>query len=238
MCGPGGGYPQIKQKSKKNPPPKKLGVPLNPPNPPKLKTPRKIGDPPKNWRPPRTRLPPPCGQNDTRLWKYYLGQNFVSAGNYNLMQGTWIRSLIWLETASFHWSINIKSIYKKAAFSVSEQLAARIHWWYLLSLWIWRSCMKQSRRMKIVLSGNQIMMMSQEVFNKYSSCWEGSPHKYCFLIGAYHWCHHFMLPGPEVFTSIFLQFLPKTRIAKYHHWLHNFIIDGDNFCSPETGIWC
>ena len=26
--------------------------------------------------------PPPCGQNDTRLWKYYLGQNFVSAGKY------------------------------------------------------------------------------------------------------------------------------------------------------------
>ena len=25
--------------------------------------------------------PPPCGQNDTRFWKYYLGQNFVSAGN-------------------------------------------------------------------------------------------------------------------------------------------------------------
>ena len=29
--------------------------------------------------------PPPCGQNDTRLWKYYLGQNFVSAGK-NLIE--------------------------------------------------------------------------------------------------------------------------------------------------------
>ena len=29
---------------------------------------------------------PPCGQNDTRLWKYYLGQNFVSAGNENCFQ--------------------------------------------------------------------------------------------------------------------------------------------------------
>ena len=26
-----------------------------------------------------------------------------------------------------------------------------------------------------------------------------------------------MLSGPEVFTPIFLQFLPKTRLAKYHH---------------------
>ena len=32
-----------------------------------------------------------------------------------------------------------------------------------------------------------------------------------------------MLSGPEVFTQIFLQFLPKTRLAKYdHHELGNF----------------
>ena len=36
-----------------------------------------------------------------------------------------------------------------------------------------------------------------------------TPHKYCFLIGAHAWCHHFLLSGLEVFTPIFLQFLPK-----------------------------
>ena len=29
----------------------------------------------------------------------------------------------------------------------------------------------------------------------------------------------FMLSGPEVFTPIFLQFLPKTRLAKYDRYL-------------------
>ena len=29
-----------------------------------------------------------------------------------------------------------------------------------------------------------------------------------------------MLSGPEVFTLIFLQFLPKTRLAKYDHYLN------------------
>ena len=55
--------------------PQKIGDP-----PEKLETPRKIGDTPlKNWRPPQdqTRHPP---WTDTRLWKYYLGQNLVSAG--------------------------------------------------------------------------------------------------------------------------------------------------------------
>ena len=57
--------------------------------PEKLETPRKIGgippgnleDPPNIWRNPPGPDPPPCEQNHTRLWKYYLGQNFVSAGN-------------------------------------------------------------------------------------------------------------------------------------------------------------
>ena len=50
------------------PPPEKLETHLLK----KLEThpPWKIGD-------------PPCEQNHTRLWKYYLGQNFVSAGNNN-----------------------------------------------------------------------------------------------------------------------------------------------------------
>ena len=39
--------------------------------------------PPENLE----QAPPPCGQNDTRLWKYYLGQNFVSAGkNYGFFK--------------------------------------------------------------------------------------------------------------------------------------------------------
>ena len=37
--------------------------------------------PPKIWS---RHPPPPRGQNDTRFWKYYLGQNFVSAGNNRL----------------------------------------------------------------------------------------------------------------------------------------------------------
>ena len=49
------------------------------------------------------------------------------------------------------------------------------------------------------------------------------------------WCHHFMLSGPEVFTTIFLQFSPKTSLAKYNHqrngtvkiWVHFIIIQND-----------
>ena len=33
--------------------------------------------------------------------------------------------------------------------------------------------------------------------------------------------HHFLLSGLEVFTPIFLQFLPKTRLAKYDDLLHD-----------------
>ena len=44
----------------------------------------------------------------------------------------------------------------------------------------------------------------------------------------HHWCHHFMLSGPEVFTPIFLQFLPKTRLAKYHHRQINFTPSTNN----------
>ena len=67
------------------------------------------------------------------------------------------------------------------------------------------------------------------------------PNKYCFLIGTYEykmnanetdigdviilwdrhwWCQHVMLSSPEVFTPIFLQFLPKTRLAKDDHSLN------------------
>ena len=35
------------------------------------------------------------------------------------------------------------------------------------------------------------------------------------LWDTHWWCHDFTLSGPEVFTKIFLQFLPKTRLAKY-----------------------
>ena len=106
----GGGISPKKAEIKKKSPPK-IGGPLNPPSlpPQKLETPPKNWRPlppknwrltPKNWRtppgltckacwdtPPGTDLqgmlgyPPPCGQIDTHLWKYYLGQNFVSAGN-------------------------------------------------------------------------------------------------------------------------------------------------------------
>ena len=58
-------------------------------------------------------------------------------------------------------------------------------------------------------------MLISILVNKYSWCWESPPNKYYFLIGAYAWCHHFMLSGHEVFTPILLQFLPKTRLAKY-----------------------
>ena len=77
---PGGGggwvYPQRKWKSP----------------PEKLETPKKLETPPKNWRPPWDQTRPPqdwLARNthptppwtDRRLWKYYLGQNFVSAGD-------------------------------------------------------------------------------------------------------------------------------------------------------------
>ena len=83
---------------------------------------------------------------------------------------------------------------------------------YLPSLWIWRSCMKQSSRMKIFLSWKQVMMTSQEGFTKY-----------CFLIGGYEYKMNIneimsslyaeiitlCFSSPEVFTQIFLQFWPK-----------------------------
>ena len=87
----------------RTPPPNLEEPPLKNWRPPrKIGDSRKIGDPLKNWRPPRkfggtppkletpgtplgppgTRPPTPSprGHNDTRFWKYYLGQNFVSAG--------------------------------------------------------------------------------------------------------------------------------------------------------------
>ena len=81
----GGGYPQRKQKSKKNPLPK-LGGPLTPPQ--KLETPRKIGDPPKNWRTPPPQdwparhagIPTPPVDRHT-LVKILPWPNFVAAGN-------------------------------------------------------------------------------------------------------------------------------------------------------------
>ena len=83
------------------PPPPKFGpdtpLPKNWTRPPQIwsRPPRKIGaDPPEKLEqtPPRkigadtprkigADTPPPCEQNHTRLWKYNLGQNFVSAGN-------------------------------------------------------------------------------------------------------------------------------------------------------------
>ena len=78
-------------------PPRKIGDPLKNWRPPeKLEIPQKIGDPPEELETPRDQTPPaprtdlqgmlgyppppptPPG-TDTRLWKYYLGQNFVSA---------------------------------------------------------------------------------------------------------------------------------------------------------------
>ena len=48
----------------------------------KFGDPQKFGDPPENLEAPPQKIgDPPCEQNDRRLWKYYLGQNFVSAGN-------------------------------------------------------------------------------------------------------------------------------------------------------------
>ena len=97
--GGGGVYPQRKQKSKKNSPPKKL-TPINPPQPhtppqkmettppEKLETPppqKKIGEaprtrPPQDWLARHAGIPTQPLWTDRRLWKYYLGQNFVSAG--------------------------------------------------------------------------------------------------------------------------------------------------------------
>ena len=55
--------------------------------------PKKFGrTPPKNWRPPGTRFPPVNRILDTRLWKYYLGQNFVSAGKNVAVKKFHIRS--------------------------------------------------------------------------------------------------------------------------------------------------
>ena len=63
------------------PPPKKY--------PPRKKYPPQ-NTPPKKYPPQKNTPPPKLEQNlehtpplwtDTRLWKYYLGQNFVSAGN-------------------------------------------------------------------------------------------------------------------------------------------------------------
>ena len=88
-----GVYPQRKQKSKKIPPPKK-STPLKNWRPPeKLETPSEKLEPPPGltckacWDTPPTQDWPvryaqiPSLWTDTRLWKYYLGQNFVSAGN-------------------------------------------------------------------------------------------------------------------------------------------------------------
>ena len=72
---------------------------------------------------------------------------------------------------------------------------------------------------------------SPSTINKYSWCWEVPRSKYCFLIRTYEYTmkHKVMTSmmsslyasGPEVFTPIFLQFLPKTRLAKYHQWSLN-----------------
>ena len=45
--------------------------------------------------------------------------------------------------------------------------------------------MKQSRRIRIVLSGKQIMMMSLNVLNIHDV--GKVPHKYCFLIREYEY---------------------------------------------------
>ena len=88
----------------RTPPPRKFGG--TPPE--KLETHPHLRDQTReNWRhpprkfggtPPGTRHPPPCEQNDRRLWKYYLGQNFVSAGNEQ-----WTR--LWDEHLFVKWII-------------------------------------------------------------------------------------------------------------------------------------
>ena len=84
------------------------------------------------------------------------------------------------------------------------------------------------------------------------------PYKYCFLIGAYAWCHHF---SPDVITfcflvlkylhQIFLQSIPKTRLAKYdqhlaksnvlqwHKWRHWALSPWKpvNSCTTYSLIW-
>ena len=75
--------------------------------------------------------------------------------------------------------------------------------WYLASLWIWRSCLKQSRRMKVVLSGKQIMMMSQEGF----------------LINI-----HDVGNPPPPNTAFWLEHMnTKWSIKRWHHWCHRFM---------------
>ena len=64
------------------------------------------------------------------------------------------------------------------------------------------------------------------------------PHKYCFLIGAYAWCHHFLLSGLEVFTTIFLRFLTKTRLTKYDQSSYGCIwLFAPEFWQGPTNQW-
>ena len=108
-----------------------------------------------------------------------------------------------------------------------------------MSHWIWRSCEKQSRWNEIFLLDKQKLMMSQEGFNKYSWCWE-SPLQILLsdwtdigdvitLWDTHWWCHHLMFSGPEMFTPIFLQFLPKTKLAMYNQLLSRPI---------SNKVWC
>ena len=71
------------------PPPKKIGDPQN------WRTP-----PPKNWRPPGTRPPPPLWTEWQTGVKYYLGQNFVSAGNKGNVNRRLRSNTVWLSLQS------------------------------------------------------------------------------------------------------------------------------------------
>ena len=56
----------------------------------KIGDPQKIGGPPRKigGTPSGTRPPPVNRMNDRRMWKYYLGQNFVSAGKKCLLSAS------------------------------------------------------------------------------------------------------------------------------------------------------
>ena len=98
---PGGGcIPKESRNQKKIPPQKIGGSPLTPPqieDPPEKLEPPWDQTPPRDWpaRHAGIPTPPPRGQNDTRLWKYYLGQNFVSAGKYASSPYFTLISLAW-----------------------------------------------------------------------------------------------------------------------------------------------